>query len=58
VALAVASLHGVVVTLFSGAWLRRVSVAVQTLLMTLLVMLLVVGPWIGPLIRGFVFTAW
>jgi hypothetical protein len=55
-ALAVASLRGVLVTLFSGAWLRRVSVAVQTLLMAVLVMLLVVGPWIGPLLRGFVFT--
>ncbi len=55
-ALAVASLRGVLVTLFSGAWLRRISVAVQTLLMALLVMLLLVGPWIGPLVRGFVFT--
>ncbi len=55
-ALAVASLRGILVTLFSGVWLRRISVTLQTLLMAVLVMLLVVGPWIGPLVRGFVFT--
>ncbi|MGJ5815339.1 hypothetical protein [Paludibaculum fermentans] len=46
-ALAVAILRGLLVVLFSGWLLRRLSVILQTLLMSLFVMLLVVTPFIG-----------
>lgn len=46
-ALAVAVLRGVLVVLFSGWLLRRLSVILQTLLMSLFVMQLVVTPFIG-----------
>jgi hypothetical protein len=43
-ALAVASVHGVIATVFRGRLYRRVSVAAQTLLMAVLIMLLFVAP--------------
>jgi len=46
-AVAIAALQGVLVTLLRGAWYRRVSVAVQTLLMGVLVMLLFLTPLFG-----------
>ena len=47
VALAAAALHGVLITILRGRLYRRVSIAVQTLLMALLVMNLVLSPLIG-----------
>ncbi len=55
-ALAAAAVQGVLVTVLSGTLFRRVSVVIQTVLMAVLVMLLIVAPWIGPLIRGLVWT--
>jgi hypothetical protein len=46
-AVAIAALHGVLVTFLRGAVYRRVSVAVQTLLMAVLVMLLFLTPLLG-----------
>ena len=46
-ALAVASVHGVIASVFRGRLYRRVSVAAQTLLMAVLVMLIFVGPLIA-----------
>jgi len=51
-ALGAAALQGVLITLFSGRLYRRVSVAVQTLLMALLVMLLFLTPLLGFAIEG------
>jgi hypothetical protein len=46
-ALAIASVHGVIATVFRGRLYRRVSVAAQTLLMFALVMMMFVGPLIA-----------
>jgi len=46
-ALAIAALQGVLVTLFSGAMYRRISICVQTGLMAALVMLFFLTPLIG-----------
>ena len=46
-ALGAAALQGVLITFFSGRLYRRVSVAVQTLLMAVLVMLLFLTPLLG-----------
>lgn len=46
-AVAIAALQGVLVTFLRGALYRRVSVAVQTLLMAVLVMLLFLTPLLG-----------
>jgi hypothetical protein len=51
VALAMASLRGLLVVFFSGNLLRRLSVALQTLLMGVLVMLLFLTPLIGSSVR-------
>ncbi len=52
-ALAVAAIHGLVITLFRGPMLQRVSVAVQMVLMAMLVMLFFLTPFLGLSIRGF-----
>jgi hypothetical protein len=46
-ALAVASIHGVIATVFRGRLYRRVSVTAQTLLMGGLVMMMFVGPLVA-----------
>lgn len=46
-ALTMVTLQGLVLTIFSGRMLRRVSAIIQTVLMTLLVMLLFLSPAIG-----------
>jgi hypothetical protein len=46
-ALAIASIHGVIATLFRGSAYRRVSAAAQTILMAALVMLLFLSPAIA-----------
>ena len=53
-ALAVAGLQGVLITFLSGNLYRRVSVALQTLLMGVLVMLLVLTPIMGQMIHGLI----
>lgn len=55
-ALAIGALQGVLVTVFNGRIYRRLSVALQTLLMAILVMLLfltpLIGAWTRELMRG------
>ncbi len=46
-ALAAAAVQGVLFTLLSGTWLRRISVALQTLLLAALIMNLVLIPLLG-----------
>lgn len=46
-ALAIASVHGVIATVFRGQMYRRVSVAIQTVLMATLVMLLFLTPMLA-----------
>jgi hypothetical protein len=55
-ALAMAAVQGVLVTFLNGNLYRRVSVAIQTLLMGVLVMLLVLTPLMGQMVRGLVQT--
>ena len=46
-ALVIAAIHGVIATVFRGAWYQRISVGVQTLLMFSLVMLLFLTPMLA-----------
>jgi hypothetical protein len=50
-ALWAATIQGVLMTVFSGAWLRRVSATVQTALLAVLVMVLLLIPLMGPSLR-------
>lgn len=48
-ALAAAAIQGLLMTLFSGVWLRRATTTVQTLLLGFLVMVFVLIPLMGPM---------
>lgn len=57
-ALAVAAIQGVLMALFRGAWLRRISILIQSVLLGALVMVLILTPLIGPMLRYWLDSPW